>query len=207
MSGNRERRSEEAGLFGRMLVSDFSHFMDMPNDVPGPARRLAAHLAAIVRAGSARPVGVGETSAVGCTKRPRRRPCDGFVMVFRHGNGEIAWSCEVCGDEGLITGWEGSPSDVSGLDDGYVNGVPVAVVMSRAMFDLLGEVTVLDPGAELLIARARGTSEGVVLVGPSDAFDELVGDVASEANAATDRRRARLLDGACAVLEAALAEE
>ena len=128
-------------------------------------------------------------------------------MVFRHGNGEIAWACDVCGDEGVITGWEGSPTDVSDFDDSYADGEPVAVVMSRALFDLLREVLVLDAASELLIARARGSSEGVVLAGPSDAFDELVGYVASEANIETNRRRARALDEACAVLEAALVEE
>ena len=193
--------------FGRVLVSDLRHYLDMPEDVPGPARRLAAQLGAIVRAGSARPVGTSATSGVGCTKRPGRRPCDGFIMVFRHGNGEIAWACDVCGDEGVITGWEGSPTDVSELDDSYADGEPVAVVMSRALFDLLRGVLVLDAASELLIARARGSSEGVVLAGPSDAFDELVGYVASEANHESDRRRARLLDEACAVLEAALVEE
>lgn len=102
---------------------------------------------------------------------------------------------------------EGSPSDVSRLDDSYVNGEPMAVMMSRAEFGLLSEVTLLDPASELLIARAQGSSDGVVLAGTSDAFDELVGYVASEANAEADRRRARMLDNVCAVLEAALAEE
>ena len=128
-------------------------------------------------------------------------------MVFRHGNGQIAWACDVCGDEGVITGWEGSPTDVSGLDDSYADGDVVAVVMSRSLFDLVRDVLVLDAASELLIARAHGTSEGVALSGSAEAFDELVGCVASEANAEANRRRARSLDEACATLEAALVEE
>ena len=127
-------------------------------------------------------------------------------MVLRHGNGQIAWACDVCGDEGVIAGWEGSPTDVSGLDDGYAEGETIAVEMSRSLFDLLRGVLVLDAASELLIARAQGSSEGVVLSGSAEAFDELVGYVVSEANAESDRRRARLLDEACAVLEAALVE-
>ena len=196
-----------AATFGRVLVSDLRHFLDMHEDAPGPARRLGAQLGAIVRAGSARPFGTSATSGVGCTKRPGRRPCEGYIMVFRHGNGQIAWACDVCGDEGVITGWEGSPTDVSGLDDGYAEGETIAVEMSRSLFDLLRGVLVLDAASELLIARAQGSSEGVVLAGSSDAFDELVGYVASEANAETDRRRARVLGEACTVLEAALVEE
>jgi hypothetical protein len=45
-----------------------------------------------------------------------------------------------------------------------------------------------------------------VLSGTTEAFDELVGYVAAEANAETDRRRTRLLDEGSAALEAVLAE-
>lgn len=65
-------------------------------------------------------------------------------MTIRHANGEIAWACDVCPDEAVITEWEGSPTDVSGLDDGYAEGETVAVAMSRALFDLVRSVLVLD---------------------------------------------------------------
>ena len=96
-----------------MMVTDLRHYLDMPDDVPAPARRLGTHFAAIVRAASARSAGAGWRSAVGCTRRPGHRRCEGFVMVFLHLNGEIAWGCDSCGDEGVIRGWEGSPTDVS----------------------------------------------------------------------------------------------
>lgn len=192
------------GYVGGVMVSDLRHYLDMPEGAPGPAKRLAAQPSATVRSGSARPVGTSATSAVGCTRRPGRRPCDGFVTVFRHANGEIAWGCDVCGDEGVITGWEGSPSDVSGLDDSDVDGDPIALVMPRELFDRIRRVLLLDAASELLVARAEGSSAGVILAGSSEAFDELAGYVASEANAETDRRRARLLDEACDLLEAAL---
>lgn len=48
-------------------------------------------------------------------------------MVFRHGNGEIAWACDVCREEGVITGWKGSPTDVSELDDSYDDGANTIV--------------------------------------------------------------------------------
>jgi hypothetical protein len=184
-----------------VLVSDVRHFVDLPEDAPGPLRRLASQFDAIVRAASARPVDAGATSAVGCVKRPGRRPCSGFIMVFRRSTGEIAWSCDVCGDEGVITGWEGSPADVSGADDSYAGGATIAVEVSRSLFDLLRGVLVMDAAADLLIARAQGTSDGVLLAGPADAFDELIEYVAAEANAESDRHRARRLDEACAVLE------
>ena len=66
-----------------VLVCDLRHFLDMPEDVPSPAVRLGLRLAAIVRAASARPAGSGTSSAIGCMRRPGRRRCDGFIMVFR----------------------------------------------------------------------------------------------------------------------------
>ena len=35
------------------MVTDLHHFLDLPQDTPGPARRLAEHLSNIVRAATA----------------------------------------------------------------------------------------------------------------------------------------------------------
>lgn len=128
-------------------------------------------------------------------------------MVFRRTNGEIAWSCDACGDEGVIRGLEGSPADVSGLDDSYAEGDTVTLVIARDLFDVIRGVLLLDDACELLVARAEGSRAGVVLTGRAAAFEELVEYVASEANAEPNRRRLRLLDEACRELEAALAGE
>jgi len=125
-------------------------------------------------------------------------------MVFGRTNGEIAWSCDVCGDEGVITGWRGSWADVSGLDDGYVVGDELTVMLSREVFDAIRGVLLLDAACELVVARAQGTSAGVLLAGRVGAFEELIGYVAAESNVESDRRRVRRLDEACTVLEATL---
>ncbi len=128
-------------------------------------------------------------------------------MVFRRTNGEIAWSCDACGDEGVITDWEGSPTDLSGLDDGYSDGHEVVLLVARELFEVIRGVLLLDDACELAVARAEGSAAGIVLTGRAAAFEELVEYVASEANAGTVRRRVRLLDGACTAIEAALAGE
>ncbi len=180
-----------------MLVADLRHFLDMPDDAPAPAKRLGLQLSAIVRAATARPTGSGARSAIGCTRRPGRRPCEGLIMVFRRTSGEIAWSCDVCGDEGAISGWKGSPADVSGLDDSYAEGDMVTLLIARELVEVIQDVLLLDDACELLVARAEGVAAGVVLTGRTGAFEELAEYVASEANAETSRRRTRLLDEAC----------
>jgi hypothetical protein len=189
------------------MVCDLRHFLDMPDTAPAPARRLATQLAAIVRAATARRAGSGWCTAVGCTKRPGRRPCEGFILVFRHANGEIAWSCNACGDEGRLHGWEDSPTDLSSFDDSHAEGDPMALLISRDLSDLLRDVLVTDDACELLVAGAEGRSDGVLLVGRTAAFEELLDYVAAEANAETKRTRQRRLDAACVVLEEALAGE
>ena len=61
-----------------MLVTDLSHFLDLPEDTPGPARRLAQHLGSIFRAATAGDAGIRWMSALPC--RPAAPaatvPCD-----------------------------------------------------------------------------------------------------------------------------------
>ena len=198
------RRGGRVATFVACWCATFAISLDLADDAPGPARRLGVQLAAIVRSASAHRVGSGVTTALRCTKRLGRRPCDGYVMVFRRINAEIAWSCDVCGDDGVITGWEGSPTDVSGLDDGYADGDEITAVVSREAFDALRGVLLLDAACELVVARAQGTSSGVLLAGRVESFEELVGYVAAESNVESDRNRVRRLDAACTMLEATL---
>ena len=128
-------------------------------------------------------------------------------MVFRRAGGEIAWSCDACGDEGVITGWEGAAADVSGFDDDVVEGVEVTVLMEHELFEVVRGVLLLDDASELLVARAEGSAAGVILTGPAGVFEELVEYVAAEANAEGDRRRMRLLDEAYTALDVALSAE
>ena len=62
-----------------MLVTDLGHFLDLPDNVPGPARRLAEQLSLIVRAATAVDPGFEWVSALPCRRRPGRRACPGHV--------------------------------------------------------------------------------------------------------------------------------
>ncbi len=48
------------------MVTDLQHFLDLPEDTPGPARRLAAQLGDIVRAATAGDVGSAWESTLPC---------------------------------------------------------------------------------------------------------------------------------------------
>lgn len=92
-----------------MFVSDLRHFLDMPDDAPGPARRMAEHLGSIVRAATAAKAGTAWESALPCRRRAGNRPCPGHIAVLRADlPAPIEWRCTSCGDEGVVSGWKDS---------------------------------------------------------------------------------------------------
>ena len=191
----------------RVFVSDLRHFLDMPEDAPAPARRMAEYLTLIVRAATAGDGGRRWASALNCTRRPGRRPCPGHVGVFRSDvPPSIQWWCTSCGDEGVISGWEGSPFDLRAHGVLRALGEVRAVVVPADVAAALRSLVLLDTDSERLVFRATVTDEGVALVGDDDDFEELIGYVAAEANHEQDARRQKRLDAAFDVLNDALSE-
>ena len=48
---------------------------------------------------------------------PKRKPCKGELDIdLDHTSGHISWRCEVCGDEGVVSGWEGLIWDMLDTD-------------------------------------------------------------------------------------------
>ena len=75
--------------------------------------RLARFLGEIVAAGSLLPAGEFQLSGLICRRRPNRRPCGGKIRLGRDAaTDEIHWSCQSCGDHGVITNWQRSRWDL-----------------------------------------------------------------------------------------------
>lgn len=180
-----------------MFVADLRHFLDMPEDAPGPARRMAQHLTLIVRAATAGEGGQAWVTALPCSRRPAHRPCVGHLAVLRTDvPPSIHWRCTDCGDEGTISGWERSPFDLRPRRPELVLPSTIRVVVADEVAATLRTLLGVDTAAERLVFRGRSTDEGVVLAGAEDDFDELLGDLAAEANHEPDRRRRKRLDQA-----------
>jgi hypothetical protein len=201
------RRYQEGVEYGQrqVFVSDLRHFLDLPSDVPAPARRMAGHLTGIVRAATAGDGGVAWVSALTCSRRPGRRPCHGRLALFRTDVPPvIEWRCTSCGDEGVIRGWERSAFDLRSRSSDPRRTDTLHAVIPPEVTATLRTLMLLDTDAERLVFRARATEEGVVLVGDEDGFDELVDALAAEANHEEDRRRRTRLDHAFDVLSDAV---
>jgi hypothetical protein len=179
-----------------VFVSDLRHFLDLPDDVPAPARRMAEHLSLIVRAATAGDAGLNWVSALRCGRRPGRQPCPGHVAVLRIDvPPSIEWQCTSCGDEGVISGWEHSPFDLRGhTTDSARPDDAVEVVIDAQVAETLRSLMLIDSTSERLVFRARPSEHGIILRGTEDDLNELIGYVAAEANHEPDRRRQKRLD-------------
>ena len=186
-----------------MLVSDLTHFLDMPDDVPAPAQRLAQHVAGIVRAATAG--GAGQwTSALPCRRRPRHQPCPGRIAVATGpAPAPIRWNCSACDDEGVISNWEGSIYDLRPQRLAAVPDTLHEIVLSDDVAATLRELTFLDPDCERLVFAMRSHRHGAALYISAEDLEELIGAVAAEANHEPHRRRQRRLDDAFDALETA----
>ena len=187
-----------------MLVADLRHFLDLPDDTPGPARRLAEQLGDLVKAATAEDPGVAWVSALTCRRRPGHRRCVGRMIVRRADvDGPIAWQCSTCGDAGQISGWEGTPYDLSDPGRRSSGGVRQVRVPDRVAA-ALRELRLLDADAERVVYRAGSNGDGdVMLTATDDELDELIGNLAAEANHESNRRRQQRLDAAIEVLDQA----
>jgi hypothetical protein len=186
-----------------MLVTDLHHFLDLPQDTPGPARRLAEHLSNIVRAATAGDAATAWESALPCRRRPANRRCPGRMIVLRTEPGApIRWQCSACHDEGVISNWEDSPFDLR-RQRLTLAGAVNEIVIPDEVVAALRKLRLLDTDCQRLVFRIRAHNDGAILAATDDDLDELIGFVAAEANHEPNRHRQQRLDAAFDALNAA----
>jgi hypothetical protein len=188
-----------------MFVSDLRHFLDMPEDAPGPTWKMADHLGSIVKAATATKTGAAWETAIPCRRRPGNRPCLGHIVVVRLDlPATIDWRCSACGDDGVVSGWAGSYFDLRRPRSKGTDVSVSEVLVTDEVWGTLRDLLLLDSDCERLVFGARASKTGIVLVTSEEDLDELIGYVAAEANHETNRRRQRRLDLAFAALNDAL---
>jgi hypothetical protein len=186
-----------------MLVTDLSHFAGLPEDTPGPARRLAAHLHDIVRAATAGDAGTTWETALSCRRRPGNHRCAGRMTVLRtEAAAPIRWQCSACQDEGVISNWEDSPFDLRRRQLTLAKAVR-EIAIPGEVAAALRELQLLDTDCGRLVFAIRARDDHAILAATDDDLDELTGFVAVEANNEPSRRRQQRLDAAFDALTSA----
>jgi hypothetical protein len=189
-----------------VYVTDLSHYDGIDGDpaAPAAAARFADHLRMIGSSATARAAGSAHETALRCRRRPGHRPCPGHLVVQRVDvPAEITWHCPSCGENGVITGWAGSPWDLSRLEEAGDGPVVTARVSEDDYRRLLSTYT-LDRDCQLILYRARMVSGAVELAASSPDMENLIEFIAAEANHADSRKRQRELDSIYQVLDAAM---
>ena len=182
-------------------VTDISHLPSESDEASDAAMRRAAFTREVVEAATSRAERAPWFSAVPCIGEVGRRTCAGLVKVSRTPRkDEVKWSCDVCGDSGVVTGFMGGAHDMSryrrrgklvpwGIDDG-----------DRA---LLLEETVHLPELRAIVSRATPHAEvpGLFIVGATVAeLDSVYTLVEDLTDGTRSRKRREHLDDLRATL-------
>jgi hypothetical protein len=187
-----------------VLITDLQDLSGVEFDehAPAPARRLAAHLASVVRAATAVPCSSGRPTVVRCRRRPGRIACEGPIMVAVSDHPPMVhWGCVSCEDDGLISGWKGTACDLS--PDPADQEVTVAAVVSEEAYRVLLGCLFLDRVCERVVHSAEPVRGGIELCATEDGWEDFRDAVAAEANHAS-RPPQRRLDQVLRELEEAL---
>ena len=101
-------------------VVDMRHYLDeetddIPDQAPPRIVNLALFFGSIVAwVTDHLPEGDWHTN-VSCRRSPGRKRCRGEITAeLNRGSGYIEWRCTICGDNGMIHGWEHTLWDRSG---------------------------------------------------------------------------------------------
>lgn len=97
--------------------TDALHFLDESGaipDLPGPALALALYLRQIVGWATLHQSTDLDLSVLSCNRRIHRLQCRGELFIVLDKKSErIEYRCPVCHDMGVISGWKGTPWDLS----------------------------------------------------------------------------------------------
>lgn len=95
-------------------VVHLPHYLDdkgnLPDGLPAPAATLALFFGSIVAWVSS---GGGDLTNVVCRRSRARPPCRAEVYARLEPDDQIAWRCAGCGEDGTISGWQGTRWDRS----------------------------------------------------------------------------------------------
>lgn len=204
--GRDDDQGKGCGYPAAVYVTDLSHFdgIDADPAVPAAASRFADYLRMIVCSATARAAGSAHETALRCRRRPGHRPCPGHLVVQRVDvPAEITWHCPSCGENGVITGWAGSPWDLSRLEEAG-DGPMVRARVSEDDYRRLLLTHIFDRDCQLILHRARVDSGAVELAAGETDMENLIEFIAAEANHADSRKRQREWDSIYEVLAAAM---
>ena len=102
-----------------MWVINIQHWLDETKSGPAvPQLSLKVKkLSEIITYATSIAVGIQTESIPKCWRRPKRKHCEGELDIdLDQADRHIHWRCVKCGDEGVVSGWEGLIWDMLDTD-------------------------------------------------------------------------------------------
>lgn len=97
------------------MITNIQHFLDEEGDIPElPTETLdlVTYLISIIEVATTDDKGDVELDEIQCRKLVKGRRCPGYIeVILIPDSTEIEWQCEVCSEDGVISGWEGTKWD------------------------------------------------------------------------------------------------
>jgi hypothetical protein len=118
-------------------------------------------------------------------------------------DGYIEWACPSCGDNGVISHWQGSPYDLSEVRD-LPNQPGFEIMLTEEEYDELRKCLVMSPEGDKLIYGATYTEEGIVLRTTRKDLEDFAGYLEFNINHEEDRKRQQILHQVLDRVEAVL---
>jgi len=200
---------------GDTWITDMGHYLDggrLGDEMPGPALAIALHLGSIIAWITSHDDAGAQRTNVPCRRSPGRKRCTAEIEAkFESPGAAILWRCPVCGDNGHIDGWQGTPWDrrdaeresvehlvsvIAGLRGQkrrrIEEGAKVAVRLNARDRRLLSDL-VVDPD---YLERLRPVPGSKDLTGDYtlDDLEDMLGEIAAEANHTPNTRLKMQLD-------------
>ncbi|RLB01866.1 MAG: hypothetical protein DRG83_09450 [Deltaproteobacteria bacterium] len=101
-----------------MWIIDIRHWLDETQSEPATPqlRSKVKKLGEIISYATSKAAGRQVGSRPKCWRRPKKKPCKGTLhIVLDTSKKQIYWKCPVCGDEGVVYGWEGLIWDMTNV--------------------------------------------------------------------------------------------
>jgi hypothetical protein len=182
---------------------DQRHYLDVldpvkAEQIPAPARRIAAFMGAVVEGVTAGWDDPTEGCAVTarCIGKVGRRRCTDRVVARIRPEGDIEWTCLSCGDFGHIHHWQETPWNLTASGNRLFPKLDevAELEMTLAEYEAVATIPMLDAPARRVLAAGRVPWDLVVIEAPRAWLEHLVEFVASEANHTRSRRKAALYE-------------
>ena len=97
-------------------IIDITHYLSnnkLKTKMSVPAKKYAEYIECIITITTINKSGIEHKTTISCKRRPHRKPCTGKLIVYcESSTSKITCYCPVCGDNGIISNWQGTRWDL-----------------------------------------------------------------------------------------------